>query len=301
MSLVSVGTVAFDAIETPFGKTDKIIGGACTYISLAASFFEKGAKIISVVGGDFPQKTLDMFSKKDTYKDFIKEFPIVCNQMLTKDVFNINAFKRMLRSIQHQQSLYNEEKASIKGYNHDQWIRRRADYIRYLYEEGRKKKHLSIIHSDAERIWNQTYEALKMEKNSFKDEYDDTEQKIKEQLVFDRVFKTKSLLSHVKDGSFVLDEDSAEHLLFKVKLMKRKIKWKKVMRSILTEVKTIEPVCEEKGTNEDDREQTTIQMIEHVDENRIDEVPSHLVIDDNQYNNIVSNNIGDGETKFAAY
>ena len=64
MSLVRVGTVAFDAIETPFGKTDKIIGGACTYISLAASFFEKGAKIISVVGGDFPQKTLDMFSEK---------------------------------------------------------------------------------------------------------------------------------------------------------------------------------------------------------------------------------------------
>ena len=64
MSLVSVGTVAFDAIETPFGKTDKIIGGACTYISLAASFFSKGAKIISVVGGDFPQNTLDMFAEK---------------------------------------------------------------------------------------------------------------------------------------------------------------------------------------------------------------------------------------------
>ena len=64
MSLVSVGTVAFDAIETPFGKTDKIIGGACTYISLAASFFKKGAKIVSVVGEDFPQETLNMFNKR---------------------------------------------------------------------------------------------------------------------------------------------------------------------------------------------------------------------------------------------
>jgi len=64
MSLVSVGTVAFDAIETPFGKTDKIIGGACTYISLAASYFNKGAKIVSVVGEDFPQETLDMFKDK---------------------------------------------------------------------------------------------------------------------------------------------------------------------------------------------------------------------------------------------
>ncbi len=65
MSLVNVGTVAFDAIETPFGKTDKIIGGACTYISLAASYFTKQAKIVSVVGEDFPQETLDMFKAKD--------------------------------------------------------------------------------------------------------------------------------------------------------------------------------------------------------------------------------------------
>jgi len=64
MSLVNVGTVAFDAIETPFGKTDKIIGGACTYISLAASYLTKGAKIISVVGEDFPQETLDMMSER---------------------------------------------------------------------------------------------------------------------------------------------------------------------------------------------------------------------------------------------
>lgn len=64
MSLVNVGTVAFDAIETPFGKTDKIIGGACTYISLAASYFTKNAKIVSVVGEDFPQDVIDMFSDR---------------------------------------------------------------------------------------------------------------------------------------------------------------------------------------------------------------------------------------------
>lgn len=64
MSLVNVGTVAFDAIETPFGKTDKIIGGACTYISLAASYFTKGAKIVSVVGDDFPQDVINMFGDR---------------------------------------------------------------------------------------------------------------------------------------------------------------------------------------------------------------------------------------------
>ncbi len=63
MSLVTVGTVAFDAIETPFGKTDKIIGGAATYISLAASYFTKPAKIVAVVGDDFPQEEIDSLER----------------------------------------------------------------------------------------------------------------------------------------------------------------------------------------------------------------------------------------------
>ncbi|MFA7272562.1 MAG: PfkB family carbohydrate kinase [Crocinitomicaceae bacterium] len=64
MSLLTVGSVAFDAIETPFGKTDKIIGGAGTYIALSASFYEKNQRIVAVVGEDFPQAMLDQLSSK---------------------------------------------------------------------------------------------------------------------------------------------------------------------------------------------------------------------------------------------
>ena len=60
MSIVVVGTMAFDAIETPFGKVDKILGGSATYISLAASYFYKPVKAISVVGYDFEQETIEM-------------------------------------------------------------------------------------------------------------------------------------------------------------------------------------------------------------------------------------------------
>jgi sugar/nucleoside kinase (ribokinase family) len=59
-----VGSVAFDAIETPFGKTDKIVGGAGTFITLSASFFVKSQGIISVVGDDFPKDTLDYMNSK---------------------------------------------------------------------------------------------------------------------------------------------------------------------------------------------------------------------------------------------
>lgn len=59
MSLLVVGSVAFDAIETPFGKTDKIIGGAAVYISLAATYFSKKANLVGVVGGDFPKEAIE--------------------------------------------------------------------------------------------------------------------------------------------------------------------------------------------------------------------------------------------------
>ncbi|RED48723.1 sugar/nucleoside kinase (ribokinase family) [Seonamhaeicola aphaedonensis] len=70
--LVIVGTMAFDAIETPFGKTDKILGGAATYIGLAASHFKVDTAAVSVVGGDFPQEYLDLLSKRNINLDGVK-------------------------------------------------------------------------------------------------------------------------------------------------------------------------------------------------------------------------------------
>ncbi len=63
MSLLVIGTVAFDAIETPFGKTDKIIGGAATYASLAASYFTDNINLVSVVGDDFPSDAIQKLNE----------------------------------------------------------------------------------------------------------------------------------------------------------------------------------------------------------------------------------------------
>lgn len=64
MSLLVVGTVAFDAIETPFGKTEKIVGGAATYICMSTSFFSRDINLVSVVGDDFPEKEIKKLNKK---------------------------------------------------------------------------------------------------------------------------------------------------------------------------------------------------------------------------------------------
>ena len=70
--LLIVGTVAFDAIETPFGKTDKILGGAATYIGLSASNFGIDSGVVSVVGEDFPQEHLDLLTEHNVNIDGIE-------------------------------------------------------------------------------------------------------------------------------------------------------------------------------------------------------------------------------------
>ena len=65
MKLLSIGTVAFDALETPFGKRDKIVGGSCTYIALSASYFLKKSGVVSVVGDDFPKEMISRLESRN--------------------------------------------------------------------------------------------------------------------------------------------------------------------------------------------------------------------------------------------
>jgi sugar/nucleoside kinase (ribokinase family) len=69
MSLLVVGSVAFDAIETPFGKTDKIVGGAASYISLCSSYFTKSVNLVAVVGDDFPNEFISHLNKNGVNTD----------------------------------------------------------------------------------------------------------------------------------------------------------------------------------------------------------------------------------------
>lgn len=73
MSLLVIGTVAFDSIETPFGSAQKILGGAATYISLAASYFTDKINLVSVVGNDFPDKYIDLLKNHKINSEGIKK------------------------------------------------------------------------------------------------------------------------------------------------------------------------------------------------------------------------------------
>jgi sugar/nucleoside kinase (ribokinase family) len=69
MSILSIGTVAFDTIETPFGKAEMVVGGACTYISYAASYFTNDLNISAIVGGDFPKEEIKALEERGVNMD----------------------------------------------------------------------------------------------------------------------------------------------------------------------------------------------------------------------------------------
>lgn len=75
MSLITVGTMAFDAIETPFGKVDKIVGGSATYVAYAASNFTSPVQQISIVGNDFPQAEMDELNSRGVQTEGVEIVP----------------------------------------------------------------------------------------------------------------------------------------------------------------------------------------------------------------------------------
>jgi sugar/nucleoside kinase (ribokinase family) len=75
MSLLVIGTVAFDDIETPFGRAEKIVGGAGTFIAWAASYFTNDIRMVSIVGEDFPQSELDALENRGVDTSGIKIVP----------------------------------------------------------------------------------------------------------------------------------------------------------------------------------------------------------------------------------
>ena len=90
--LLIVGTVAFDAIETPFGKTDKILGGAATYIGIAASQFDVDSAIISIVGDDLPQEYLDLLTDRGTMPAHPPSFSCTIRALPANNQFVLSAF-----------------------------------------------------------------------------------------------------------------------------------------------------------------------------------------------------------------
>jgi hypothetical protein len=216
---------------------------------------------------ELPDKEkLELFRNKYGYGKLMEEYPIITRYIICMGQYKSKALRRVLEKTRTMKHPPNEKRE--KGYMEDQWVRRQADYVTYMWEEY-QKSHYNI----AERnwVWQQTYEKLKGEFDDFRQMHKEVENKIAEEK---RIFagrNVRDLLERLKTGKQKLSPEDELYLLEHLKGVIMKAKFKEVMKQLTATRPQIKPtaVGMGEGTN---REQQKITMIETVDANRMGEI-----------------------------
>jgi hypothetical protein len=243
---------------------------------------------------EWPDKTkLEYFRTDLNYNDFMTEFPIVSRYMIAMGQYSAKAFRQMLdkiRTVKHPPPGQRE-----KGYMEDQWVRRQADYVKYLWRAYQK----GHINTAEERwVWEDAYTKLKKEFDDFRSKCKQVEENVKEEKTKNDISNAKDLLERVKSGEQTVEEKTAEELL---KLLRERVikqRFKKMIKELLETVKCIPATCEGLGTGAEDpdivrkregkKDQPVIKMVEHVAEDRMSEVPQEMLLKEEEASKLVS-------------
>lgn len=138
---------------------------------------------------------LDFFRNELEYKEYMTEYPIVTKYMIVQGQYSAKAYRRMLEKIGMMKPPPNDKRP--KGWMEDQWIRRRADYIQYLWEAYQKSH---IQRKTARAVWRQAYDTLKGEREDFKDRYKEVEKETKVEKKKHKIELTEELLERLASG-----------------------------------------------------------------------------------------------------
>ena len=122
------------------------------------------------------KRKLDHFRERLDYKEFMTEYPVVTRYMICMGQYSSKAYRRMLDKI--RMTMHPPAEKREKGYMEDQYVRRNADYIRYLWE-AYKKNHYNT--AEAKYVWEEAYKTLKSEFDDFRDKYKELENTTKEE------------------------------------------------------------------------------------------------------------------------
>jgi hypothetical protein len=167
------------------------------------------------------------------FKVFYTNFPIVCRYMICMGQFSNKAFKRYLMKCKMM------ENKRTPDYNaEDEWVKRQADYVRYLWE-AYQKQHFNA--NDAKNIWQHAYKTLSQEFVDFKKLHTEVEAKLKNDDQYNKASMVKELLQRVSNEEQSLDSDTTNTLIKKLEdklYIQRK---KKLLDQIIKDVKKIEP------------------------------------------------------------
>lgn len=224
---------------------------------------------------------LEYFREKLDCKEFMAEYPIVSRYMIVHGQYSNKAFRRMLEKI--RKVVHPPPDKREKGYMEDQYVRRQADYVRYLWE-AYQKGHYNT--GEAQAVWESTYKRLKGEFDDFRNKYKDIEESVKLEKKQLAASNAKDLLDRLRTGVQTISNDAdAKKLLYDVKTVLYKRRYLNCLKQLKeTRTETV-PVYEAYGTSTVPEEvapdkSKTITMIEHIDESRMHEVPEHLRLDE---------------------
>jgi hypothetical protein len=165
-----------------------------------------------------------------------------------------------------------------KGYMEDQWIRRQADYVRYLWESY---QHGHWNMDDAKYIWDDAYKSLKGEFDDFRDKHKEIEESRKVEEKKLKVSNAKDLLDRLCTGKQILDQQDEKELLYNLKARLYKRRFSNALKELTTKYDEIPATNEGIGSgaemeDEETRQKKTITMIETVSEEAYEQIPDNL-------------------------
>jgi hypothetical protein len=179
------------------------------------------------------EEKIEIFQKN--HKEFYQEFPIVCRYMICMGQYKKKAFQRYLKKV--KSLIVPEPGDRAKNYMEDQWVRRQADYIRYLWEEYQVKK---INMKEAQAVWKQAYEALTKEFSEFRDMHKTIEDRLKKETNVNNAQAARELLNRLSSGSQSLPEQDTNGLIEALRIKVLIQRKKKLLQSIESTVKMID-------------------------------------------------------------
>lgn len=257
-------------------------------VEIATEMYKKLKEIVKT-NEDFrkleDKKKLDIFREKLGYKEFMEEFPIVTRYIICMGQFHAKAFRRMLEKIRI--TVHPPPEKREKGYMEDQWVRRQADYIRYLWEAYQKGPYNT---AEANWVWEDSYKKLKGEFDDFRDKYDNISKSTKEEKKKLDADNARDVLKRLSTGKQNISEDEQQIILavLRDKAVRRRHEnsFKQVMQSLLEKREKTPHTASGKGQKSEEEEKKKVVMVETVDAERFDEVPDKYKMDSDTAKNL---------------
>lgn len=213
------------------------------------------------------KEKIEFFRTNMGYASFMDDHPIVTRYMICMGQYKTVAFKKYLEKIKRVK--HPDVDKREKGYMEDQWIRRQADYVQYLWE-AYQKRHFN--NAERQWVWQNTYKNLRGEFDDFRNMHKDIETKVEEEKSVLAAKNARDLLERLKTGTQKLSPDEEKLLLHELQVLLLKRRFQSVLDQLLKTVEPVEPTVVGTGTGPDDN-QPKITMIETVDAERMGEIP----------------------------